>query len=157
SINSATSGLMAAMGAAGISPGDEVIMPPFTMSATAMAPLTYGGIPVFVDIEPDTFCLDLDAVRAAIGARTRAVLAVNLFGHPARLHELRALCDEHGLKLIEDNAQAMLAEEHGRYAGTIGHIGVFSLNYHKHIHSGEGGICTTDDERLARRLQQIRN
>jgi dTDP-4-amino-4,6-dideoxygalactose transaminase len=157
SVNSATSGLYAAIGAAGIGPGDEVIVPPFTMSATAMAPLIYGGIPVFVDIEPETFCLDVDKVREALTPLTRAILVVNLFGHPARLHELRAIADERGIVLIEDNAQGPLASEDGRYAGTIGHMGVYSLNYHKHIHTGEGGVVVTDDDMLAKRLRAIRN
>lgn len=157
SVNSNTSGLFASMGAVGIGPGDEVIVPPYTMSATAMAPLVYGGIPVFVDIEPDTFCLDPIKVRDAITARTRAIIAVNLLGHPAALHELRRLADEKGIALVEDNAQAPMATESGRYTGTIGHIGVFSLNYHKHFHTGEGGVCTTDDDNLAQRLQMIRN
>lgn len=157
SMNSATSCLVAAMGAIGLGPGDEVIVPPYTMSATAMAPLAYGGIPVFADIEDETFCIDVDAVKAAIGPRTKAIIAVNLFGHPARLHELRALADERGLILVEDNAQSILATENGKFTGTIGHIGVFSLNYHKHIHTGEGGVCVTDDDNLALRLQMIRN
>lgn len=157
SVNSATSGLFAAMGAVGIGPGDEVIVPPYTMSATAMAPLVYGGIPVFVDIEPSTFCLDIRAVRRAITPRTRAILAVNLFGHPAPLAELLAIAQEHNLKLIEDSAQAPLAAESDRLAGTVGHIGVFSLNYHKHIHCGEGGVCVSNDNELALRLQLIRN
>ena len=104
SVNSATSGLFAAMGAIGISPGDEVIVPPYTMSATVIAPLIYGGIPVFIDIEPETFCLDPQAVRQAITPRTKAILAVNLFGHPAPLAELMSIAQEHGLKLVEDNA-----------------------------------------------------
>lgn len=157
SVNSATSGLFAAIGAAGVEPGDEVIVPPYTMSATVVAPLIYGGIPVFVDIEPDTFCLNVGNVRAAIGPRTKAIIAVNLFGHPARLQELRVLADDYGLMLIEDNAQGPLAAENGVYAGTIGHIGIFSLNYHKHIHTGEGGMCCTNDDSLAERLQMIRN
>lgn len=157
SVNSATSGLIAAMGAVGISPGDEVIVPPLTMSATVVAPLFYGGIPVFVDVEPETFCLDVDLVKARLSPRTRAVLAVNLFGHPARLHDLRALCDSKGIHLVEDNAQGPLAMEGERYAGAIGHIGVYSLNVHKHIQAGEGGICVTDDPDLARRLRLIRN
>lgn len=157
SVNSNTSGLFAAMGAIGLSPGDEVIVPPWTMSATAVCPLIYGGIPVFADIEDETFCLDVDRVREAITERTRAIIAVNLFGHPARLHELRKLADERGLYLIEDNAQAPLGVEDGTACGTIGHIGVFSLNFHKHIHTGEGGVCVTDDDDLADRLQKIRN
>jgi dTDP-4-amino-4,6-dideoxygalactose transaminase len=157
SVNSATSGLFAAMGAVGVSPGDEVILPPYTMSATAMAPLVYGGIPVFVDIESDTFCLDVAQVEAAITPRTRAIIAVNLFGHPAELHALLSLADRHGIYLIEDNAQAPLAKEHGKYTGTIGHIGVFSLNRHKHIQTGEGALCTTNDDTVAERLRLIRN
>jgi perosamine synthetase len=157
SMNSNTSGLIASMGAIGLSPGEEVILPPWTMSATAMAPLFYGGIPVFVDIEDETFCLDPELVRRELTDKTRAILAVNIFGHPARLAELREMADAHGIYLIEDNAQAPLATEAGRAAGTIGHIGVFSLNYHKHIHTGEGGICTTDDNGLAQRLAMLRN
>jgi dTDP-4-amino-4,6-dideoxygalactose transaminase len=156
-VNSNTSGLIAALGAVELSPGDEVIVPGWTMSATVVTPLYYGAIPVFVDIEPSTFCMDPSEVEAAISDRTRAILVVNLFGHPAELAALRALADRCGIYLIEDNAQAPLAFESGRRAGTIGHIGVFSLNYHKHIHSGEGGICVTNDDGLAQRLQMIRN
>jgi dTDP-4-amino-4,6-dideoxygalactose transaminase len=157
SVNSATSGLYAAMGAIGITPGDEVIVPAYTMSATVVAPLIYGGIPVFADIDPETFTLDLASVEAAITPRTRAIVVVNLFGQPACLHALRHVADRRRIILVEDNAQGPLAAEHGRYAGTIGHIGVFSLNYHKHIHTGEGGMCVTDDDVLAQRLQLIRN
>ena len=157
SVNSAASGLFAAMGAIGLSPGDEVIVPPYTMSATAMAPLIYGGIPVFVDIEPDTFCLDVEKVIQAFTPKTKAVLAVNLFGHPAELSRLRRETQSRGIFLVEDNAQGPLASEHGKYAGTVGDIGIFSLNYHKHIHTGEGGVCVTRDPELALRLQAIRN
>jgi len=157
SVNSNTSGLIAAIGAAGISPGDEVIVPPFSMSATAMAPLFYGGIPVFVDIESDTFCLNPELVNASITDKTRAIIAVNLFGHPAQLKSLRKIADKHGIILIEDNAQAPFANEENIDAGTIGHMGVFSFNYHKHIHTGEGGMVVTNDELLAKRLYAIRN
>lgn len=157
SVNSNTSGLYAAMGAVGIGPGDEVIVPPTTMSATAMAPLIYGGVPVFADLDENTFCLSVDSVKACISEKTKAIIVVNLFGQAGPVSELRKLADERGIYLIEDNAQAPLATENGKYCGTIGHIGVFSLNYHKHIHTGEGGMCCTHDERLARRLQMIRN
>jgi len=157
-VNSATSGLIAAMGAVGIGPGDEVIVPPYTMTATAIAPLFYGGIPVFADIEADYFCLDLASVERAITPATRAIIAVNLFGHPAELKRLRALAEARGIYLIEDNAQAALAEEDdGRRAGTIGHVGVYSLNVHKHVQTGEGGVCVTSNPDLAQRLQLIRN
>ncbi len=156
-VNSATSGLIAALGAVGLSPGDEVIVPPLTMSATVMAPLFYGGIPVFVDVEEDTFCLDVEKVKLAINTKTKAIIAVNLFGHPAELHKLAELAKSHNIAFIEDNAQAPLAKENGEYTGTIGDIGVFSLNYHKHIHSGEGGVCVTENDDLALRMQAIRN
>lgn len=157
SVNSNTTGLIAALGAIGLSPGDEVIVPPTTMSATAMAPIVYGGIPVFVDIEPDTFCLDVEKVQQNITTRTKAIIAVNLFGQPADLCRLKSLCDSQNIYLIEDNAQAMLAKQNQLYTGTIGDIGVFSLNYHKHIHTGEGGMCTTNSSKLAKRMQMIRN
>lgn len=157
SVNSATSGLIAAMGAVGIGPGDEVIVPPWTMSSTAIAPLFYGGIPVFADVEPDYFCIDPAHVERLITPATRAIIAVNLFGHPAEVKKLRELADARGIFLVEDNAQAVLAEEGGRRAGTIGHIGVYSLNIHKHIQTGEGGVCVTEDAELAKRLQLIRN
>jgi perosamine synthetase len=157
SVNSATSGLIAAMGAIGLSPGDEVVVPPYSMSATVVAPLFYGAVPVFADIEPHQFTLDPAAAAAAVTEKTRAVIVTNLFGHPARLRELRDLCDRHKLYLIEDNAQAVLARDGASAAGTVGDIGVYSLNVHKHIQTGEGGVCVTADERLARRLAAIRN
>jgi len=157
SVNSNTSGLYCAIGAIGLSPGDEVIVPCTTMSATSMAPLVYGGIPVFADIDPDTFCIDIKNVKNLINERTKAIVVVNLFGHPAELKKLKKLADENKIFLIEDNAQSPLATENNIYTGTIGHIGVFSLNYHKHIHTGEGGMCVTNDDNLAERLQMIRN
>ena len=157
SVNSNTSGLCAAIGAAGCGPGDEVIVPPTTMSATVAAPLIYGAIPVFADIDAKTFCIDFDSVVKNITAKTKAIIAVNLAGQAAPLSRLRKLADERGLILIEDNAQSPLAAENNKYCGTIGHIGVFSLNYHKHIHTGEGGMCCTDDDQLADRLRLIRN
>ncbi len=157
SVNSATSGLYAAMGAIGIGPGDEVIVPPYTMSATVMAPLVYGAVPVFADIEQETFGLDPISVQKAVTEKTRAILTVNLFGHPSRLDELKDIAEKSGLHLIEDNAQSPLAEDNSRLAGTIGDIGIFSLNFHKHVHTGEGGMCVTDDDDLGLRLKLIRN
>ena len=157
SVNSATSGLIAAMGAVGVEPEDEVIVPPYTMSATAIAPLIYGGVPVFVDIEDQYFCLDVEKVKLAITPRTKAIIAVNLWGHPAQLEKLRALADQKNIYLVEDNAQAIFAQENGRNTGHIGHIGIYSMNVHKHIQAGEGGICVTESSRLAERLQLIRN
>ena len=157
SMNSATSGLYAAVGAAGVGPGDEVIVSPYTMSASAAAAVVYGATPVFADIEPETFCLDPESVRSRLTERTKAIIAVDLFGHPAQWKRLRQVVDGRGIVLIEDAAQAPGARIAGKYAGTFGDIGVFSLNYHKTIHCGEGGVVVTDDDDLAERLQLIRN
>lgn len=157
SFNSLTTGLMAAMGAIGLEPGDEVICPPYTMSASATSALFYGGVPVFADVDPETFCIDPKSVAARLSPRTRAVVAVHLFGHPADMDALLALCAPRGVAVIEDAAQAPGVRYRGRPVGAIGTIGGFSLNYHKHIHTGEGGVMVTSDAILARRLSLIRN
>jgi perosamine synthetase len=156
-VNSWTSGLVAAVGAAGVGPGDEVITSPYTMSASATCALAYGAVPVFADIEPETFGLDPASVRASITDRTKAIVVVHLFGHPARMNELQAIADEFDLALIEDAAHAPGAEYMGRRVGALRDVGGFSLNYHKHIHCGEGGVLVTDDDEIALRCQLIRN
>lgn len=156
-MNSATSGLIAAVGALGIEPGDEVIVSPYTMCASASAPLFYGAIPVFVDVEPEYFCLDPKSVEAAITPRTKAIVVVDIFGLPHDADALRAVAKKHNIPVIEDAAQAPGALYNGRFAGTLSDIGVYSLNYHKHIHTGEGGMVVTNDEELAERLRLIRN
>lgn len=156
-MNSATSGLIAAVGAIGVEPGDEVIVSPWTMGATATSIVVWNAIPVFADIDPDTFNLDVNSIRRNITPRTKAIVVPDIFGHPAELDSIMAIAREHGLKVIEDAAQAPGALYKGRFAGTVADIGVFSLNYHKHIHTGEGGVCVTDNAELAERLQLIRN
>jgi dTDP-4-amino-4,6-dideoxygalactose transaminase len=156
-VNSATSGLLAACMAIDLAPGDEVIVSPYTMSATAAAPKLLGANIVFADIEEDGFCIDPLEVKKLINFKTKSVIATNLFGHPARLHELYDLCDSLGIYLIEDNAQAVFAKEHNRYTGTIGHIGVFSLNVHKQLQVGEGGVVVTDSTVLANNLRGAMN
>lgn len=156
-VNSWTSGLIAAVGAIGIEPGDEVITTPWTMSATAMAILHWNAIPVFADIDPTTFNIDPASVEALIGPRTRAIMAVDIFGQSADMAALRSIADRHGIALLSDTAQAPGSKSEGGLTGTFADIGGYSLNYHKHIHSGEGGILVTNDDRLARRLALIRN
>ena len=155
--NSLTSGLMAAVGAIGIEPGDEVIVSPWTMSATATAILIWGGIPVFVDIEADYYGLDPVKVAAAIGTHTKAIIVTDIFGHGAKLDELKQLAQDNDIRLIEDVAQAPAIKYKDKYCGTWGDIGGFSLNYHKQIHTGEGGFCITDDDDLALKMKMIRN
>ena len=157
SVNSATSGLYAAVGAAGISPGDEVIVAPYTMIASATAALVYGGIPVFADIDQEIFCITPESIRERITPYTKAIIVVDLFGHPADMDEIMDIASENNLLVIEDAAQAPGAKYHGRNAGTLADIGVFSLNYHKTIHSGEGGMVVTNDDELAERVRLIRN
>jgi perosamine synthetase len=156
-VNSATSGLIAAVGAVGVEPGDEVIVSPWTMSASATAILIWNAIPVFADIEEETYNLDPVSIEKNITPRTRAIMVPDIFGHPADMDAIMEIAGRHGLKVIEDAAQAPGALYKGRYAGTVAHVGVFSLNYHKHIHTGEGGVSVTDDPALAERLQLIRN
>ena len=156
-VNSWTSGLIAAVGAVGVEPGDEVIVTPFTMCASATAILHWNAIPVFADIEPDTFCLDPKSVEANITQYTKAIMSVDIFGQSANMDALMEIANKHGLKVISDTAQAPGATYKGKYAGTLSHVGGYSLNYHKHIHTGEGGIIVTDDDAIADRLRLIRN
>jgi len=157
SVNSWTSGLIAAVGAVGIEPGDEVIVSPWTMCASATAILHWNAIPVFADIESETFCLDPKSVEANITPYTKAIMVTDIFGHSADIDALMAICNRHGLKLITDTAQAPGTYYKGKLTGTLAHVGGYSLNYHKHIHTGEGGILVTNDDTIAERLQLIRN
>jgi|SaaInlStandDraft_6_1057023.scaffolds.fasta_scaffold04618_2 perosamine synthetase len=157
SVNSATSGLHSALVAAGVEQGDEVIVPPYTMSASATTVVMCGAKPVFVDIEPDMFCLDISKVIDAITAKTKAIMSVNLFGQPANLGALRNIADKYNLILIEDNAQSPGAIYKEESTGTIGDLGVFSLNRHKTMQCGEGGVVVCNNKRLAHKLRMIRN
>jgi len=156
-VNSWTSGLVAAVGALGVEPGDEIIVTPWTMSASATAILHWNAIPVFADIDPDSFCLDPESVEACISPQTKAIMSVDIFGQSADMTELTALARRHGLKVISDTAQAPGARSGARFAGTLGDIGGYSLNYHKHVHTGEGGILVTDSDEYAEKLRLIRN
>lgn len=156
-VNSATSALYCAAGAIGLEAGDEVIVTPYSMCASATAPLIYNATPVFADIEEEYFCLDYDSIEERITEKTKAIIVVNLFGQPYDADRINDIARKHGLKIIEDNAQGPGAKYKGRFAGTLGDIGVFSLNYHKHIHCGEGGIAVTNDDELAERMRLIRN
>ncbi len=157
SVNSNTSGLYAAVGAAGVGPGDEVIVSPYSMSASATAALVFNAVPVFADIDPETYCMTAETISARITPRTKAVIVVHIFGQSCDMKPIMELAAQHDLTIIEDCAQAPLGTYNGRPIGAIGHMGVFSLNYHKHIHTGEGGMVLTNDDHLAERLQMIRN
>ncbi len=156
-VNSWTSGLTASVGAIGLEPGDEVITTPWTMVATATAILQWNGIPVFADIDPVSFNLDPASVEKCISPRTKAIMAVDIFGQSSDMRALRDIATRHNLKLLGDTAQSPGADYYGKSTGTLADIGGFSLNYHKHIHCGEGGILVTDSDDYAARMQMIRN
>jgi|SRR3989344_3866817 len=157
SMNSATSSIIAALGALGIEPGDEVIVSPYSMCISATAPLFWGAVPVFADIENEYFCLDPKSVEKAMTPRTKAIIVVDLFGGVHDVAGINALAKKHGLKVICDAAQAPGAKWGKKYAGTLSDIGIYSLNFHKHIHTGEGSIAVTNDDEIAERMQLIRN
>ena len=156
-VNSATSGLHLALLAAGIGPGDDVIVANASMSATGAAVLMVGATPVFVDIEPDFFCIDCDACELAITKSTKAIIAVNLFGQAADLKRLRSICDRERLKLLLDNAQGIGSSIDGRMSDSFADMSVLSFNIHKVINCGEGGAILTDNPELAETLKLLRN
>lgn len=156
-VNSGTSGLHLGLLAAGVGPGDEVIVPSFTFAATGNSVALTGATPVFVDIEPETFTLDPEAVAAAITPATKGILPVHLYGHPARMRELEKLVAERGVALYEDAAQAHGASLDGRPVGSFGQFAMFSLYPTKNMTSGEGGMVTTATAEIARQVKLLRN
>jgi dTDP-4-amino-4,6-dideoxygalactose transaminase len=156
-VSNGTAAIHLLLRAHGIGPGDEVVVPSFTFVATANAVLHAGATPVFVDIDPATFTVAPDAVEAAIGPRTSAVLAVHLYGQTADADALGAICHRRGLALLEDAAQAHLATFDGRPAGTLGQGATFSIYPTKNMTTGEGGMVVVADEQVARTLRLLRN
>ena len=154
--NNGTTSLHLALVALGVGPGDEVIVPTLTYIASANAVTYCGATPVLVDVDPVTLTLDPDAVAAAVTPRTAAVMPVHLYGHPAEMDPLLALADRHGFAVVEDAAEAHGARYRGRRVGGLGTCAAFSFFGNKIITTGEGGMVTTDDADLARRLLQRR-
>ena len=157
SVNSWTSGLVTILGAIGLEPGDEVIVTPWTMCASATSILHWNAIPVFADIETETFNIDPNSIKNNITDRTRAIMAVDIFGHSCALDEIMEIAEKHNITVITDSAQSPGSFYKKYRTGTKSHIGGFSLNYHKHIHTGEGGLIVTNDPDLCLRSQLIRN
>lgn len=151
-VNSGTSALVAAMVAAGVGPGDEVIVPAYTFFASASAVVVAKAIPVIVEID-ETLTLDPVAVEKAITPRTKAILPVHMLGLPSKMDELRAIAKKHKIVLIEDTAQAFGGKYHGKYLGTLGDIGCISLDAYKVIGTGEGGLVLTNDEWMYTKAQ----
>lgn len=141
----------------GIGPGDEVIVPPYTFIATANAVRLVGATPVFVDVDPDTYNLDVAAAEAALSPQTRAIIPVHFAGHPVDMDALLPLAERHGLFVVEDAAHAHGSRWRGTPMGTLGHIGSFSLQLSKNLTAGEGGILLTQDDELASKLRSFIN
>jgi len=157
-VNSGTSALHLALLAAGVGPGDEVITVPFTFFATVATIGYVGAVPVYVDIDPRTFNIDVSKIEAAITERTRAILPVHLYGQPADMDPILDIARRHNLVVIEDAAQAHGAEYRGKRAGNIGDMGCFSFYPTKNLGAaGEGGLITTNNPEYARTMRLLRN
>ena len=156
-VNSWTSGLVCAVGAIDIEPGDEVIVSTWTMPATATAIIQWNAIPVFADIDKDTFNICPKSIVKNISKKTKAIIAVDIFGQSANIDEIMKIAKKYKLKVISDSAQSIGTLNKRRYSGTIADVGGFSLNYHKHINTGEGGILVTNNKKIYNKLTLIRN
>jgi perosamine synthetase len=156
-VNSWTSGLIACVGALDINPGDEIIVSPWTMSATATAILHWNAIPIFADIDPKTFCIDPESVKKLINKKTKAIITIDIFGHPSNVSGLKKIIKGKNIKIISDSAQSPYSFYGKKLAGTLTDIGGYSLNCHKHIQTGEGGIIVTNNKKLAQRVKLLRN
>lgn len=156
-LNSGTSALHLSLLAAGVGPGDEVIVPSFTFAATANAVALTGAKPVWADIEPKHFCLDPAFVESAITSNTKAIMPVHLYGHPADMPAFKKMADKHSLLLFEDAAQAHLASIEGTPVGAWGVAGSFSFYPTKNMTTGEGGLVSSEDEGLLSRIRLLRN
>jgi perosamine synthetase len=156
-VSSGTAGLHLLCVAAGVGPGDEVITSPYSFVASANCAIYEGATPVFADIDPRTLNLDPAGVEAAVTARTKAVVAVDIYGYPCELDDLRAICDRHGLALIQDSCEALGARYRGRAIGSHGPSAVFAFYPNKQITTGEGGMITTHSEDEHRLLVSLRN
>lgn len=156
-VNSGTSGLHLGLLAAGIGPGDEVIVPAFTFAATANAVALTGATPVFADIDPASYCLDSSHAESLVTEKTRGVMPVHLYGHPANMSAFRVLGEKHGLAIFEDAAQAHAAAWNGQPVGTFGTFAMFSLYPTKNMTSGEGGMVSTANDNVAHQLRLLRN
>jgi perosamine synthetase len=156
-VSSGTAGLHLLCRIAGLGPGDEVITSPYSFAASANCFLYEGATPVFADVDPRTFNLDPAAVEAAITPRTKAIVAVDIFGYPCELDPLRQLCERHGLALVQDACEALGAEYRGSRLGSHGVPAVFAFYPNKQITTGEGGMVTTHSEEEWRLLRSLRN
>jgi perosamine synthetase len=154
-VNSGTSALHCAVAGLDIGPGDEVIVPPLTFAATGFAPLYVGAVPVFADVDKDTFLISADEIEKRITKRTRAIITVSLYGLTPDMDRIMAIAKKHNLKVIEDNAQCVFGRYKGKITGSIGDVSIFSLQRSKHLTTGDGGVILTNDEKTAEKMIKI--
>ena len=157
SVNSWTSGLIACVGSIGVEPGDEIILSPWTMSACAMSILHWNCIPIFADIDPQTFNIDPKSIEKNITKKTKAIMVIDIFGHPAPYKEILKIAKKNKLRVISDSAQSLGAKYYGKHSGIQSDIGGYSFNVHKHLNTGEGGMIVTNNKLLAERCRILRN
>ena len=156
-VNSGTAALHASILAAGIKESDEILIPSFTFVATANSVACTGAKPVFVDIEKDTYTMDPLDLENKITKKTRAIIPVHLYGHPAKMDEIKEIANKHSIIVIEDACQSLGSTYDGKQTGTLGQMGCFSMYASKVLTSGEGGAITTDSDEFAEKLRMIRN
>jgi perosamine synthetase len=156
-VNNGTNALILALRALELPAGSEVILPSFTIISCALACIYNGLVPLFVDAEADSWTMDPGQVAAAVGPKTRAVMAVHIYGHPAPMGEITAIAERHRLQIVEDFAEGIGSEVAGRPCGSFGRVSCTSFYANKLISTGEGGMCLTDDERLAATMRRLRN
>lgn len=156
-VNSGTAALHASILAAGIKESDEILIPSFTFVATANSVACTGAKPVFVDIEKDTYTMDPLDLENKITKKTRAIIPVHLYGHPAKMDEIKEIANKHSMIVIEDACQSLGSTYDGKQTGTLGQMGCFSMYASKVLTSGEGGAITTDSDEFAENLRMIRN
>lgn len=150
-----TATMHAALAAAGVGPGHEVIVPPLTMGSTTLSVLQVGAVPVFADIDPETFLIDPESIATRVTEFTKAIIPVSLYGLSPDMDTIDEMSSRHGLTVVEDDAQAFLGTYKGRFVGTMGHASSFSFQSSKHLTSGEGGIITTNDDDLATKIRRF--
>ncbi|MCX8006493.1 MAG: DegT/DnrJ/EryC1/StrS family aminotransferase [Coriobacteriia bacterium] len=156
-VSNGTAALQLALAAAGLDPGSEVVLPTFTIVSCVLAVLYSGLVPVLVDADPDTWCMDVASLEERIGPRTRAIMPVHIYGHPVDMDPVRKIADACGLIVIEDAAEAHGATYKGKRCGSLGDMSCFSFYANKVVTTGEGGMVLTDDDGLARKLRDMRN
>lgn len=156
-VSSGTAALEVAVGALGIKEGDEVIIPSFTIISCALAVVNYGAVPVFVDADPETFTIDISKIEEKITSKTKAIMAVHIYGHPCDMDSILEIAKKHNLLVIEDAAEAHGAEYKGKKCGSFGDISIFSFYANKIITTGEGGMVLTNDKNYFERAKLLRN